>query len=329
MPSEGGPVRRLTYLGGPCVVLGWSPDGRKVLFASDYGQPFARVTGICAVPLEGGLPEALPFGHAVAVSFGPDGRCVLGRNNSDPARWKRYRGGTAGELIVDAAGNGEFRKLIELKGNLARPMWIGERIYFISDHEGVGNLYSCLPNGEDLRRETHHREFYARFPSTDGKRIVYHAGADLFIYDPESRSDRKLEVHYRSPRTQRQRKFVDPARYLESVDLHPKGHSLAMVARGKSFAMGNWEGAAVQQNPEPNGPYRTRLTTWLPDGKRVVCVADHDGEDVLEVHEAKAGGSVEVLAGLDVGRVEALLPNPKLPEVALSNHRHELLVVNL
>ncbi|MCX7801037.1 MAG: PDZ domain-containing protein [Fimbriimonadales bacterium] len=329
MPSEGGPVRRLTHLGGPCAVLGWSPDGLSVLFASDYGQPVARVTGICSVPLEGGLPEALPFGHAVAISFGPGGRCVLGRNNTDPARWKRYRGGTAGELIVDAEGNGEFRRLIELNGNLARPMWIGERIYFVSDHEGIGNLYSCLPDGGDLRRETHQREFYARFPSSDGRRIVYHAGADLFVYDPESRTDRKLEVQYRSPRTQRQRKFVDAARYLESVDLHPKGHSLAVVARGKSFTMGAWEGSVVQQNPAPTGPYRTRLTTWLPDGKRVVCVADRDGADVLELHEAKPGGEVEAFEGLDIGRVEALSPNPKRPEVALGNHRHELLVVNL
>lgn len=329
MDAAGGPARRLTHLGGPCTVLGWTADGAKVLFASDFGQPVARVTGICAIRLEGGLPEVLPLGHAVSVAFGPGGACAIGRNNTDPARWKRYRGGTAGEILVDPDGSGQFRKLIDLKGNLARPMWIGDRVYFVSDHEGVGNLYSCLPDGSDLRRETNQREFYARFPSTDGRRIVYHAGADLYLYDPATGEDRRIEVEYRSPRAQRQRKFVDPSRYLESVSLHPKGHSLAVVARGKSFTMGNWDGPAVQQNPDPSGPYRTRLTVWLPDGQRVLCVADHDGEDVLEIHEAKANGSVVALEGVAVGRVEALLPNPKTDEVALSNHRHELWVVDL
>ncbi|NUN47932.1 MAG: PD40 domain-containing protein, partial [Candidatus Brocadiae bacterium] len=30
-PSEGGDVRRLTWLGGDSVALGWTPDGRSVV----------------------------------------------------------------------------------------------------------------------------------------------------------------------------------------------------------------------------------------------------------------------------------------------------------
>src|SRR5581483_2535947 len=207
MPAEGGPVRRVTYLGVNSIVLGWTLDGSQILFASDSGQPFDRLGVVYAVRPEGGLPERWPIGPAVSISLSAGNRIVIGRNNNDPARWKRYRGGTAGDIWIDAEGNGEFRRLLTLNGNIGRPMWIGERIFFLSDHEGVGNLYSCTPSGEDLRRHTHRQDYFVRFPSTDGQRIVYHAGADLYVYDPKTSTESRVEVAYYSPRVPRQRKF--------------------------------------------------------------------------------------------------------------------------
>ena len=139
MLASGGPVERLTYLGSNCMVVGWRDE--RIVFASDSGQPFWFVFRLYMVDMEGNEPEELPLGPACNMSFGKKG-AVIGRNTGDPARWKRYRGGTAGEIWIDEHGTGEFRKLIELEGNLATPMWIGDRIYFISDHEGIGNIYT-------------------------------------------------------------------------------------------------------------------------------------------------------------------------------------------
>jgi len=326
MDAAGGPVKRVTYVGGMSQVVGWTLDGEKIVFASNYGKPMGQY--LFAVSPAGGLPEELPFGMAVYASFGPKGKVVIGRNNSDPARWKRYRGGTAGELWVDNTGTGEFRKLIELKGNLARPIWVGDRIYFVSDHEGVGNLYSVTPGGDDLKRHTEHADYYVRFPASDGRKIVYHAGADLYVFNPEKDKVKKIEVKYHSPRVHRQRKFVDPSKYLESYNLHPKGSSLALNIRGKSFTMGNWEGPVLQQNADANEPLRTRLTTYLHDGKRLATVTDVDGVDVLEVHDLSAK-TVDRIEGLDLGRVRRVVAAPRTDELLLSNHRNELLLADL
>ena len=88
---------------------------------------------------------------------------------------------------------------------------------------------------------------------------------------------------YHSPRTQRNRKFIDAARYLESYAPHPKGHLLCVTTRGKLFSFHNWEGPVLQHG-EADG-VRYRLTEWLNDGKRLVTVSDSGGEEALEVFD--------------------------------------------
>ena len=183
MPAEGGPARRMTWLGPDVIVRGWTPEGR-ILFVTTHGQPFFRNYRAFTLPVTGGLPHMLPLGQVNHLAFGPGKAMVIGRNTADPARWKRYRGGTAGHLWIDASGSGTFRRMRSLEGNITSPMWIGKRIYFISDSEGVGNLYSCRPDGSDQRRHTDHDDYYARNAQTDGARIVYQCGADIWLFDP-------------------------------------------------------------------------------------------------------------------------------------------------
>jgi tricorn protease len=202
VPSTGGPAKRLTYLGSNSVVVGW--HNQEIVFASDAGQPFKFQFSLYTVDVAGNEPRQLGFGPARNASWGETG-VVIGRNTGDPARWKRYRGGTAGDIWIDEQGSGEFHRLIELEGNLANPMWLGDWVYFISDHSGVGNIYSCRPSGQDLKLHTKHDEFYTRNASTDGRRIVYQAGADIYLLDPDTAENRRVEIEYSSPRIQRVR----------------------------------------------------------------------------------------------------------------------------
>jgi tricorn protease len=327
MPALGGPARRLTFMGGSlCYTAGWRTDGRLIL-ANNVGQAFPEYLYLYSLDIENGLPERINVGPARSVSFGPNGAMVIGRNTGDPARWKRYRGGTAGQLWVDANGDGNFRPLLQLMGNLASPMWIGERIYFLSDHEGVGNLYSCLPTGEDLRRHTDHGDFYARNAASDGRRIVYHAGADLYLFDPQTGKSGLIPVEYYSPQVQRNRRFVNPASYLEGWELSPRGNALAVTTRGKLFSFSNWEGPVTQLG-EAQG-VRYRLPHWLKDGKRLVTVTDAGGEERFALIHADGSQPLELLPVLDTGRpVEAKI-NPKKEQIAFSNHRYELMVLDL
>jgi tricorn protease len=327
MNAEGGSPRRLSYLGGEtCVVCGWSEDGAEVYFVSDAQSPFLRHAQAFAVPLEGGSPRNLNLGHMQYFDVHVNGKFVIGRNSIDPARWKRYRGGTSGDIWVQTSKE-QFKPLLKLNGNHVAPMWIGDRIFFLSDHEGIGNLYSCNQDGQQLKRHTDHEEYYVRFPSTDGKRVVYTAGGDIYLYDVKQQKTRKVDVQTPVTGYQSQRKFVECGNYLEHFAPHPEGHSLAVIARGQPLTFGNWEGAVVQHGSGSRG--RSRNCEWLNDGCRIIFVNDSEGYERLEIHTVDQSKAPEKLSGLDLGRVLAVTVSPTEDLICVTNHRHELLLVDL
>ena len=77
-------------------------------------------------------------------------------------------------------------------------MWIGDRLFFLSDHaahdaeSGVGNLWSALPDGSDLRQHTFHTDAPARHAQTDGRRVVYTHAGDLWCVDMPDGTPRKI-----------------------------------------------------------------------------------------------------------------------------------------
>jgi tricorn protease len=322
MAAEGGPARRMTWLGPDVMVRGFTPDG-KILIVTTQGQPFFRNYRAHVLPIEGGLPELLPLGQVNHLSFGPSRERVIGRNTADPARWKRYQGGTAGHLWVDPTGSGEFARLGNLQGNITCPMWIKDRIYFISDFEGIGNLYSCRADGAQLVRVTDQDSFYVRHAQTDGERIVFQCAADIWLFDPATNQARKIPIEVLAHRAQAARKFVSAAKNLTGLKPHPKGHSIAYEVRGRIFSGPLWEGA-IRQSGRSDG-VRHRLGQWLADGETIICVADASGEERIEAYH----GGTKRNFDWDIGRVLTLSAAPVGSRIALSNHRNEIILADL
>ncbi len=326
MASEGGPARRLTYWGANSVVAGFSPSG-EIIASTNYGGPFRSWFQLYAIdPKNISKTRPLPYGPAHSISFGTQGGVVLGRYTQDPALWKRYRGGTAGQLWIDASGTEQFIRYDGVNGNFASPMWIGSRIYFISDHEGYGNLYSITPSGAELQRHTDHDTYYVRNAKTDGRLVVYHAGADLFVFDPQFGESTRIAISYHSQHTQREPLYAEPTKFLSEVSINDTGTQLAVVTRGKIFSMGPWQGP-VRQVGIPDG-VRYRLTSWLPDGSGLVTISDDGGEEGLEIHYTDDKPSVRFM-GTDLGHVVALKVSYDGQFAAVTNQRLELWIADL
>jgi len=327
MPSGGGRPRRLTYLGGTMATLcAWSEDGSQIYFTANPNVWYERELRAFAVSPDGGLPRELRLGHMRTLSPGPNGRFAIGRNETDPARWKRYRGGTSGEIWCDVEGDGRYTKLPLPNGNPVWPMWIGERIFFLADHEGIANVYSCTPQGADVRRHTHQDEYYARFPSTDGKRIVFTAGGKLLCYEIATGETRQVPVTAASAAPQTARRFLNGSEALDEFAPSPDGTGLALIARGQPYTMPFWEEAPIRHGG--GSASRSRCIEWMNDAKRFVCVTDMNGFEQIALHEADGSKEPVLLTESDIGRVTGIACSPKKDWIAIANHRYELLLLD-
>jgi tricorn protease len=315
---EGGGYRQLTYFGHATTrVKGFTASG-DVVVTSAFRQAESRHTHAYKVPVDGGWAEELPFGPVESVAFGPeigDERpVVLGSVLSrEPAWWKRYRGGTAGKLWIDADGNGEFERLLpDVDGNLADPMWVEGRIAFLSDHEGYGNLYSVLPNGTDLRRHTDHEDFYVRHASTDGKRIIFESAGELWLL-PDLDSDAiRLDISLGSASQARRASLLKIGKHLGEVVPDFTGVSSVLEAHGTIHWLRHKDGPSRIIEATPG--VRARLPRPLSEG-RIAYVADHDGVEALYVKPiaaplAAARAGVKPVKAPQEQQAGASLPSP-------------------
>ncbi len=326
IPSLGGPLERLTYLGATVSVQGWL-DEHTIIFATNADQPFRSWHELWTVDLSGTAPVRMGYGRANAIARSSSGGVVLGRNTQDPARWKRYRGGTRGYLWIDPTGEGQFFRFEGLEGNFASPMWIGSEIYFLSDAEGVANLYAMSPQGDNLHRITHHQDYYARNASSDDRYIVYHVGGDLYRYDTKRQEETRIDVEYPSPFHQRNRLFPAFTRFWTGYASNPKdAEELLMEGRGKLFQLGAYHGPVLPVGITEG--IRYRLSTWLPDGEHLLTICDEGGEEALTWIDVKGLASSRRLAQ-DLGMAIHLVISGDGKYAAVANHRMELWLVDI
>lgn len=320
--SEGGEARRMTFFGSMLTMIaGWTPEG-KLVVSSDYGRPFMRFPELFEFDLTSGSYRKMNLGPATAIEYGSAGT-VLARNSVDLPQWKRYKGGARGKFWKDDRGNGIFRKFLELDSNLTSPMWIADRLYFISDHEGNGNIYSVDADGSDLKRHTSHTEFFVRNARSDGRRIVYQCGGELYVYTPQEGRSEKLEMDIPSTRMQTEERFVETAEFMEECSMDRTGDSLVIVARGKPFVMKNWDGPVLQLGTRDGVRYR--LSRFARSGS-VVTVSDEGGEEKIEIFDRSGVRRKTIKVE---GSVIALEPSPQGTLFAYATNRYDLTVSDL
>ncbi|KUN97996.1 S41 family peptidase [Streptomyces caeruleatus] len=331
VPVDGGPGTRLTHWGSADTrVCGWTPEG-VILAVASHGEPFSHYTFAYKVRPDGDPGRKLPWGPCSDIQVADlDGErrtlLLTGTPPHEPASWKRYRGGATGRLWL----HGE-RLLADVDGHLDSPMFVGGRIAFLSDHEGVGNLYSCAYDGSGLRRHTDHDAFYARHAASDGTRVVYQCAGDLWIVDDLAAGSepRRLDVRLSGPAAGRRRYQVPAAQHVDGVSVDETGRASAVVVRGSLYWLTHRDGPARTITDTPG--VRVRLPEMLGSAGQVAYVTDAEGEDAVEIaYLPRATGDREPrrLASGEVGRVLEMVADPQGERLAIAAHDGRLLLLD-
>ena len=328
--------RRVTYLGERCEVAGWTADGSRILFRTSADQPMQHLTQLWSVALpalsskpwpagasgQSGRPVPLGVGVSHHLLNLSDGSYLVGRYTVDPAhtQWKGYRGGAGGHLWHGRRG-GEFARVpLPADWNVGEPCEFGGRLYFVSDHEGVSNVYSIPtpdlsasladavaqatisgappPTTTTLAVAQHscHEKLGVRQLSADASGsgvLVYMRGGELHLLalEPADASMRPPVAPQPLPLLKvgvsRARGDTWHSECLDDLDgyvLHPQGHSLLLTLRGKLFGLaGLWEGPAVQCGASEGVRYA--CPEFTHEGRPVAAVCGPTGEWALELFD--------------------------------------------
>jgi tricorn protease len=328
MPLAGGVPTRRTYEGEAAVATTFTPSGALV-YATTH---LATLPDLQLVALDLGTKarRRLPLSQASEGCFDATGRTLYFvrpafHNNVT----KRYRGGTARKVWKLAEGAPEAVCLTcDYAGESHSPQWWDGRVYFVSDRDGTMNLWSMDEGGQDIRQHTRHSGWDVRDPSLDRGRAVYQVGADLWLYDTASGSERLLPIRLASDFDQLREKWVKkPMEYLTSVHLHPKGDAVVLTARGRVFVAPAAQGRLVWASRETGVRYRD--VVFLPDGKRLLGLSDATGE--LEFATLPANGVGDPVALTSDGKVLRFegVPSPDGQWVAYTDNNNDLWLLNV
>lgn len=274
MPIQGGLPQRRTW-DGDAQPVGWTPDGRLMVSTARYST--LPGTEIVLISNDGDR-QLVPLAQAAEGVYTPDGKTLFfTRWYPQPSHTKRYKGGTA-QHIWRYDGSGEAVSLTaDYAGTSKSPMFWKGHVYFLSDRDGVMNVYSMDPDGHNVKELSHQHIFDIESASLDNGRIVYSCAGDLWLLDLASGHEQVIPITTESDFDQMRVQWVKkPLDYLTAVHISPDGSRVVFTARGAVFSIPAKSGRIIQIANESGVRYREGR--FMPDGKSIVALSSSTGE---------------------------------------------------
>ncbi|HET7649801.1 MAG TPA: protease, partial [Gammaproteobacteria bacterium] len=283
VPASGGEPRRLTWHPNPDVVVGWTPDGRDVLFRS-HRDSTNDSDHLFTVPVTGSFPQQLPLPMAEDGAYSPDASHIAYSPNFQwEPDWKKYRGGQTTPLWIARLSDSSVVKIPRDNSNDRNPMWIGSTVYFLSDRDGPVTLFAYDTVTGSVTRVLDNKHFDIDSASAGPGAIVYSQMGELHLFDLATRQSTPIQVRVAGDMPQVRPHFVNVAKDLSNANISPSGARAVFEAHGDILTVPAEKGDVRDITSSPGAA--ERYPAWSPDGKYIAYFSDAPGEYALYIRD--------------------------------------------
>lgn len=288
VPSEGGEPKRLTWHPGADTVQGWTPDGKSIMFAS------ARATWapnaaprFWTVPAQGGVEEPIALPRAYQGKISADGSHIAYRMNTSWDEERRnYRGGQNRPIWIADMKTFDVVTPPWTDSKDMDPAWIGDTVYFISDRDGVANIWSFDSRSKKLAQLTKFTDFDVKTLDSGAGVLVFEQAGYIHELDPKSGKAKQINVTASGDFPWMMPRWEDVSARMTNIAISPTGKRVLVEARGEIFTIPAEKGD-IRNLTHSSGSAEVD-PAWSPDGKWVSYFSDKLGEYKLVI-EAQEG----------------------------------------
>ena len=288
MPASGGMPKRLTWHPAADRVLGWTADGKNIMFSSTRTAN-SRFTEMFTVPADGGVEEKLPFPCGYEASMSPDGQSLayepIGKAFT---MWKQYRGGQTSRIWLAKLSDSSVVKVPRTNSNDFNPMWAGDRVFFLSDRNGPATLFFYDTKTKAVREAVPNKGLDLKSASLGPDAIVYEQFGGISVYDLKTGKVKPVNIRVQGDFTELRSRLVNVGRRLSSPALSPNGARAVFAARGEIVTVPAEKGDPRNLTNTPG--VMEREPRWSPDGKSIAYLSDESGEYALHVRPQNGMG---------------------------------------
>ena len=189
------------------------------------------------MPISGeGLPTELPFPMAGGpAAFSADGTKLAYMPLAPAfAQWKKYRGGRTTKIWIGNMSDSAVEEIPRQNSNDFTPMWMGDKIYFLSDRNGRDvTLYSFDTNTKKVAEAVANNGLDLKTASAGPDGIVYEQFGSINIYNPSSGKSSKVNIALTGDLPQVRPRYERVAQRIQNVALSPSGMRAVFEARGE------------------------------------------------------------------------------------------------
>ncbi len=283
VPVSGGEPVRLTWHPGADNVQGWTPDGARIMFASSRQSSAPNATPrFWTVPAQGGLAEPMPLPRGYQGKISPDGRRIAYRMNTSWDEERRnYRGGQNRPVWIVDLKSFDLVSPPWTDSKDVDPAWLGDTVYFISDRDGIGNVWSYDTASKALTQRTKFIDYDVKSLDAGGGAVVSEQAVYLHVLDPKSTRADQLTINAAGDFPWMMSRFEDVTTRMANISLSPTGKRVLVEARGEIFTIPEEKGDV--RNITNSSGSAERQPAWSPDGKWISYFSDKSGEYKLVI----------------------------------------------